>query len=877
MNVLHRLKSWFSFGKATPAYPFAALFKKFQNILKANNDALELIADMGAKLSGDYVFDRQYILSSSAELSDQVYRLIVDLNTLTSRKYLELFNRYERIHQSIEEELAGKWILPQGDAVIAYEAMGQGLHELVGNKNANLADVKNVLYLPTPDGFAITTSAFRIFLEQNGLYQMIQQRLQQYADEAELQEAQTPQSIESIAEEIQDAIRNGQIPESLQREIADAVRALQQSKRSSGLFFAVRSSAWGEDAEYSFAGQYQTLLNVASDRLLDAYRSVLASAYNPSALVYRSRKGFQQHEVAMAVGCQLMIEAVASGVLYTMDPSADERDVAVVSATWGLGAPLVEGMVAVDTYTIDRQPPFQLRSMHVVRKPTMLMLSPDGGTETRPVSPELENKGCLSSVQLQRLVEMGMLIERFFKRPQDIEWALDADGKFFILQTRPLKIRPDSGGPTLDIAEIAKRHPVRMQDRGIVVQRGVATGRVFLLEDPDDLEGVPHACILVTHHTSPRLARVMRRIHGIITDVGSQTGHMATIAREFRIPCVVNTGMATRIFKTGEEITLDATQNAVYEGRVEELLYYEFTEEDVFEETYEYRLLRRLLKRISPLNLVDPHESNFRPADCKTYHDIIRFVHEKAVEEIVDLENSRVGSSGQARELVMDIPLGLCVIDIGGGVRPQADEKRIGRRDIVSVPMNAFLDGLETSGMWDSEPVSVDFGSFMSSMTRTMSPALSDPRNAGRNLAVITDAYFNLSLKLGYHYNIIDAYVSDQVNDNTAYFRFLGGVTDMTRRSRRAGFIGEVLERFNFRVEIRGDLVIGRIKKCPRKIMEQKLWMLGSLVAYTRQLDVQMHEDADMEKHKQSFCQRILARLQEESQSNSLQPITHNP
>ena len=119
-------------------YPFAKLFKKFQNILAANNASLELIADMGDKLSGEYVFDRQYILSTYDQLKNQIYRLIFDLNTLAPGKYVRLFDVFEEIHDTIQQTLSGKWVLPQGDAAMPYSELSQDMYELVGNKNANL-------------------------------------------------------------------------------------------------------------------------------------------------------------------------------------------------------------------------------------------------------------------------------------------------------------------------------------------------------------------------------------------------------------------------------------------------------------------------------------------------------------------------------------------------------------------------------------------------------------------------------------------------------------------------------------------------------------------------------------------------------------------
>jgi pyruvate,water dikinase len=157
--------------------------------------------------------------------------------------------------------------------------------------------------------------------------------------------------------------------------------------------------------------------------------------------------------------------------------------------------------------------------------------------------------------------------------------------------------------------------------------------------------------------------------------------------------------------------------------------------------------------------------------------------------------------------------------------------------------MQAFLEGLAVPGAWSRDPASVDFGSFMSSLTRTFSSHLATPKYMGQNLAVISKEYANISLRLGYHFNMIDMYVNDNPNDNYAYFRFLGGVTDPTRRSRRARFIRDILARNDFRVDLRQDLVVGRIKKLSAKRMVEKILLLGKLVAFTRQLDVQMGSD----------------------------------
>ena len=141
-------------------------------------------------------------------------------------------------------------------------------------------------------------------------------------------------------------------------------------------------------------------------------------------------------------------------------------------------------------------------------------------------------------------------------------------------QSRPLNVRSHIAPVVCDIASVTDQYPVLFADKGIIVQNGIATGKVFIVQRDGDLERFPNGAILVSRETSPRFAKVARKAAGIITDVGASTGHMATIAREFRIPTVVNTEVATQILKPGQEITLDAQANVVYAGRIKELCYY---------------------------------------------------------------------------------------------------------------------------------------------------------------------------------------------------------------------------------------------------------------------------------------------------------------
>ncbi len=829
--------------------PFVVLFKKFKSILERNNRILTLMADMGDKLGGEYVFDRRYIESACEELADQIFKLVSDLSILNRCRNVPLFVAFENVRQEIADELAGRHHFPDTPATLPLSELRGDMAEAAGGKFAMLGELKNVLQLPVPDGFVVTTRAFAEFMERNGLPDFIR-------EQTALLDADEEGNIREVSRRVRERILAASLPRSLGRGIAESLEDLARRGGRIPKSLAVRSSAWNEDGETSFAGQYESVIGVPPSGVADAFKRVVAGAYSPEAWLYRRRRGFREHEAVMAVGCQVMIDSKASGGLYTYAPLTQKEEGIFVSAAWGLCAPVMSGEIETDSYLIGRRAPFPALSREIAHKGSRMVLGPKGGARFEDVPAPAADAPCLTEADLALLGEVSLSLEKYFKRPQDVEWTLDASDRLYVLQSRPMVFYGEPARRTGAIDAATSQAEVVFSGRGDVVQRGVAMGRVHVVRTDADLADFPFGAILVAHHTSPRYSRVMARAQGILTDIGSPAGHMAAVAREFRLPTIVGCGVATEMLKTGDEITVDATQNVVYHGLVKELRYFELTEETVYEDSYEYRLLRRLLKKITPLNLVDPHSPSFTPSSCRTYHDITRYIHEQAVAELIALSEDRRGIlDATARRLRSPLPLNLSVIDLDSEATGDTEELEI--PELHSLPLRELLTGLIDSGMWSTDPVPVDMGSFMASLTRTLGVSGPGSEKLGRNLAVVSSEYMNLNLHLGYHFVLVDAYVGDVINDNALYFRFLGGVTDFSRRARRAGCIAKILERADFRVELHGDLVIGRLKKFDKDAMRAKLRLLGGLVGFTRQLDVRMARDDDSHCFAEEFLAAI--------------------
>ncbi len=571
---------------------------------------------------------------------------------------------------------------------------------------------------------------------------------------------------------------------------------------------------------------------------------------------YAGESVFEENQLPFAVGVQAMVDAATAGVAYSVDTTGETPDCMAISATYGLGTEIVGGTTDADLLKISRLDPTKIVSTKIGRKINQVTASETSGVTSQPVADNRQNSASLTDEQAIDLAGRVLILERYFKRPVDVEWCIGTDGKLYILQCRPLKLTEKPPKRPFDRAAYAADLPVIMKRQGQVAQRGIAAGKVHQVKEDDIADDFPVGAIAVTKYTTPRLTAIIRRASAIITDIGSPTGHMATVAREFGVPMIVNTGNGTGVMSDGTEVTVDAEENVIYRGIVKELLVYKLGAEDVYRDLKEYHMLRQLLRRISPLYMIDPTGSGFTARNCRTYHDIVRFSHEMAVRLLINLNiSSRRFRGVEARQLKLPIPLGLHMIDLGGGLVPKGSGAISSIDDILSRPMHAIITGLTAPGVWSTRPLQLGFGDLVSSLTR-YSMTDRGGQYKGQNLAVVSDHYANISLRLGYHFNVIDTYISGNVDDNYIYFRFVGGVTETERRHLRALLIKEILEKLNFRVTLRGDLVVARLKKLAEEEAMVVLKEIGRLIGFTRQLDTQMRSEQSVAEGFEAFFNR---------------------
>jgi pyruvate,water dikinase len=831
------------FPRKQQPLPFTEIFQRFQNmLLEDHHRAMEIMADLGEKSCGEFVFDSKYLQDSVSDLELILLRMVRALNSISFDRYKELYSTLERVFPT-EPELSGRLRAWDAPYVVSLKDAPLENPELTGGKANTLVEMVQRLHLPVPDGFVITSQAYFRFLEENRLGPRVDSVLRSWRS--------GDQSLDNSCKEIQERILAGTIPEDLSKRIN---RRAKKGRRN----WSVRSSAYGEDGEFSFAGLHETLLNVEPAQVLEAYKIVLASLYSPEAITYRYQTGIMGHQMAMSVLCQEMVDSQASGVLQTVCPDSDEHGCMAIYASFGLGRTTAEGRDALDRYIVNKEPPHEIRESMIAEKKSLLRPALAGGEEESALSGDKRTQPAISQDVARSLAKGAMILERYFKRPLEVEWAVDAQGRCYFLQSRPLLLPKSTELDDEELWVPCSGHRVLFQDTGAVAYNGVGSGTVRIVQSNADMAEFPDGAVLVTRFTAPWLARVVPKACAIIAERGSVAGHLATLAREFHVPALIGVEGATDVLSEEMEITLDTQHRVIYEGRVEELIHHQLMQPPDVDNMTEFRMLRRILNRVAPLNLTDPQSTDFAPKGCRTAHDMIRFIHEKAVQELMELTTRLDRFRGiRVRTLLSAVPLPLKILDIGGGLDPLVEGDTVRTDQIRSLPLRALLVGLSRPETWNTEPVPLDFKGMVSSLTKTWDPNRG-PALFGFNLAVVDHIYMNLHLRLGFHLNMIDVLMDDSAELNHVYFRFTGGIADLTRRSRRAQLIAEILAYYHFKVRMQGDLIVARILHVPKEEIARILEVLGVLVGFTRQLDLQLRSDQDIDEHVKAFFQKYV-------------------
>ena len=829
-------------GLVTVQYPATTLedvarlrakYRLFRTLLTLNNELLEMLSEVEEESSWAS-FHHPRVRMGIRALFDGTADMIRVLNELTRDRYFDLANVVAGVRADVSAFLAR--VPERGDPRLSLQ-MGEissKTASMAGGKAVHLARIEEDLGLRVPASFVVTTGAYRLFLEHEDLASELRTVLAPARLDA-------PDDFRRRCELAQSLIDAARVP-------AAIVEAIRQGHAACGIApgegVAVRSSAAGEDSELSFAGQFETVLNVPESELADAWKQVIRSRFSPRAVFYRRAAGLAEVDTPMAVLVQRMVHARTSGVLYTRRPDDPKAPVLLVSAARGLGQDVSTGIASADQFVVSRASPRRIQERRIARKVERLVGVEGGGVTLLQVEAEEQLQASISDEEALALAEMALRIERYFGSPQDIEWAVDRDGQISILQARPLRTeRAEVGG-----AGVPSDAPLLLQGDH-AVWPGRAVGPVYAARNREEEEQTPIGALLVVPQLLPDCVRILPRVCGIVAERGSVTGHAASIVREFRVPCLFGVAGALDHLVPGQVVSLDAAGRCIYAGAVWPELRGQLP----------VTLLgRRTLGLPSVLagKLTKLSGSTFLGTwACQSLHDVIRFAHQKAIQAMFDIGDRLLGSPmGGVKRLDAPPQVYMHIVDLGGGIRPEAVSRQtVKPEEVVSIPFQGLWRGLG-----DEEFEVRRFGgqsrSFLSVVTGTL--AAGGPRELGApNYACITDCYLNLNSRQAYHYAIVDAFLSENQNNNHISMRLKGGGAEMSRRVLRVEFMAEVLRRHHFTVNVTGDLLNGWIGGLDIRTGAEKLAMIGHLLRFIAQLDMWMAAEAHMRQYIEAFME----------------------
>lgn len=411
---------------------------------------------------------------------------------------------------------------------------------LVGGKTASLGELMSI-GMPVPDGFAVTAEAYRRFIRENKLEKKIRSVLKST-------DVSSIRSLSSSGKKIRSMIRAAEFPEEMKKDITASYRRL-KSKH-----VAVRSSATAEDLpDSSFAGQQESYLNVTEKNLFPRIRDCFASLFTDRAISYRKDRHYDHFKIYLSVAVQKQVFSKSSGVMFTLDPDSGHRNFIVINSSFGLGDFVVQGRITPDEFLIFKKT-CKTISMKLGRK-TVMETRTGSGVKYSKVDMKTQCKFSLTKQQAEQLALYGKAIEKHYKKPMDIEWAIDKD--IYIIQARPETIQSQKKENIYTEYKILQKSKILAS--GVSIGRKISSGKAIIIPNVKNIGRFRDGCILVTKETDPDWEPIMKKASGIVTEEGGRTSHAAIVSRELGIPAIVGCRDATKKIRMNQAITVDCS------------------------------------------------------------------------------------------------------------------------------------------------------------------------------------------------------------------------------------------------------------------------------------------------------------------------------
>ena len=790
--------------KPSPLVAKSEAFACYQSILSPYEEAMELMAQFERIEHISTPIEMDTVKRLYDRLQMAVQKVIVALGDLGDQRCGGLLQALQRFDRQTAPLFEPALSMPSHPILISLKDIQPDMISLVGHKAANLAAIESEIGLPVPPGFVLTARAFDRFMEENDLPGVIEAYLHDLP-------MGNPGAIEERCEAIRRLVLQSDVPQEIEAAI-QAQMAQWQDDRGASSFAAVRSTAVGEDTEISFAGQFATLLNVPAQSLLSAYKEILASKYTPGAILYRMQYGLDDRATPMAVMVMAMIPSRASGVLYTRNPSMPDQADLHISAIHGLGEYLMSGDAAPHVLSICRRTG-QVTIHHTTTQSHWISALPGGGTRLEAMPAEEQHRAPVDNAAARCLADWGTRLEKHFGAPQDVEWALDSQGRLFILQSRPLGL----DGPS--ISATANRIPLErlpvIHKGGRKACSGIVSGRIYRAGQALPRERIPADSILVIPKAAPEYAPSVGLVRGVIAAKGSAASHLASVAREFGVPMIVDTGLPIEQWIQGQWVTLHADTATVYAGRIR------MTDggplhalADPFE-TPVRRRMRALSSRITQHQPAAPDGAPIDVSDPGTLYDLLNRAQRYALESLHDQRSENHNPIRALRwtrdNAADDFKLAQDLHPRGSGkISPAAPDLPVGDH-----LLNALWSGLAwgTGAKTPTQPLGME------------------------GQALIGDWSVWVAMPLGTQQTIVEAAQPPPLEDTRIRLRLVGGSDPYYKRCLRTRWLAGVLEELGFTLRINGALLEAFLVAEGCRKARDVMARIGRLLAFNHQAD----------------------------------------
>jgi len=448
--------------------------------------------------------------------------------------------------------------------ILKFNQIGINDISKVGGKNASLGEMYNNLIpqgIRVPNGFAITTTAYKDFINYNSLNAPLDELIK-------LLDKKDFMNLSEIGSKARKLLLDAKFPLDLQTAISSAYTDLSKDNEMN---VAVRSSATAEDLDNaSFAGQHDSFLNIKGTMpLIYAVKCCFASLYTDRAIKYRLDKGFDHDKVFLSVGIQKMVRSdlACSGIGFTLEPESGFRDLIHIAGTWGLGETIVQGTVTPDEFLVFKTSlknnKKAILQKNLGTKTKMLIYNENSAGINSTILKVTPRKWCnkfvLQDSEIEKLARWALIIENHYNKPMDFEWAKDGmNGELYIIQARPETVHSLINPLSITSYKLEKKGEEIIT--GEAIGNAIASGIARILHSPKDTSALQEGDILITNFTSPDWDPILKKVAGIVTNKGGRTSHASIVARELGTPAIVGTENATELIKDGDLITISCAE-----------------------------------------------------------------------------------------------------------------------------------------------------------------------------------------------------------------------------------------------------------------------------------------------------------------------------